>query len=565
MDSPKAAEDKAADLSQAALSADLRELSDNPMMLTTMAIIHQRDVGLPKQRVRLYKLAVEVLVRRWQLGKTGERGISPDPALADLLKDDRRMRRILERLAYAAHLGGKGSKAAVDLTRGQAIEILEDPLYLGDAGLAARFLEYIDQRAGLLVGRGGESRRPTTYSFPHRTFQEYLAGCYLAGERDAARRLIEHAGEAETWNLAAELGAEELYYNGAARGENDVLDLAYDLWRSSRLDTPTKRRSALWAGKMVALVGRAAVERDMAKDGPAFLERVGPGLASLLGSDLTAAERADAGRLLGALGDPRFDPQRFHLPAEPLLGFVPIPAGPFLMGSNKDDRYSFDDERPQHEVTLPAYYLGRYPVTNAQFAQFASHGGYAVQRFWPEAQKAGRWKDGQYIDPDFYGGALRTAPFDYGQPFNLPNHPVVGASWYEALAYCRWLGEALKALSSQQLAQDGLNSHEQAFWQGLAEGSLVIGLPCEAEWEKAARGPLPSPGAVSGVRAYPWGDVFDPDKANCYETGLGATSAAGCFPLGASPYGLLDLSGNVWEWTRSLRGIIPTLPAWKSG
>jgi formylglycine-generating enzyme required for sulfatase activity len=80
-----------------------------------------------------------------------------------------------------------------------------------------------------------------------------------------------------------------------------------------------------------------------------------------------------------------------------------------------------------------------------------------------------------------------------------------------------------------------------------------VTLPSEAEWEKAARGPHPSPaasggGAGSGGRIYPWGDAFDPNNANTFETRIGFTSAAGCFPTNADPYGLHDMSGNVMEW-----------------
>jgi formylglycine-generating enzyme required for sulfatase activity len=110
---------------------------------------------------------------------------------------------------------------------------------------------------------------------------------------------------------------------------------------------------------------------------------------------------------------------------------------------------------------------------------------------------------------------------------------------------------------------------ERRFWQGLARGEFVVTLPSEAEWEKAARGaltPLPGPppspasgrggrvwvGGEGSSRRYPWGDEPDPERANCRETEIGTTSAVGCFPGGASPYGVEDLSGNVWEWTRSL-------------
>jgi formylglycine-generating enzyme required for sulfatase activity len=105
----------------------------------------------------------------------------------------------------------------------------------------------------------------------------------------------------------------------------------------------------------------------------------------------------------------------------------------------------------------------------------------------------------------------------------------------------------LSAVSRQRAAKDGLGEVEQAFWLGLAKGDLGVTLPSEAEWEKAARGD-------GDGRIYPWGDQADPNCANYSDTGVGTTSAVGSFPDGASPYGILDLTGNVDEWTLSLWG-----------
>ncbi|MFN8459765.1 MAG: hypothetical protein U0401_34805, partial [Anaerolineae bacterium] len=99
---------KAGNLIEAALSEDLRELSQNPMLLTTMALIHQREIGLPHERVRLYNLAVEVLLSRWQKRKSGEAGLALSPSLAEFLKDNLRLRQVMERLAYAAHRARRG-------------------------------------------------------------------------------------------------------------------------------------------------------------------------------------------------------------------------------------------------------------------------------------------------------------------------------------------------------------------------------------------------------------------------------------------------------------------------
>jgi formylglycine-generating enzyme required for sulfatase activity len=219
--------------------------------------------------------------------------------------------------------------------------------------------------------------------------------------------------------------------------------------------------------------------------------------------------RAGAGRALAQLGDPRPGVGVDSVTGLPDIVWCSVPAGPFLMGSSGVDEMAYDREKPQHEVTLPGFRIAKYPVTNAHFAAFVQAGGYHQRRFWTD----NGWKR---KDNEGWIGAR-----DFGTPFNLANHPVVGVSWYEAVAYCRWLTEVWRAI-------------------GRIGPDEVVRLPTEAEWEKAARG-------TDGQR-YPWGDEPDPGRANYADTGIGTTSAVGIFPGGASPYGLLDMSGNVWEW-----------------
>jgi len=130
----------------------------------------------------------------------------------------------------------------------------------------------------------------------------------------------------------------------------------------------------------------------------------------------------------------------------------------------------------------------------------------------------------------------REGPYDYDEPFNLPSHPVVGVTWYEALAFCRCLTEGLQVAGFEfQVWRDG-----RPETLDLKPGTLAVRLPSEAEWEKAARG-------VDG-RRYPWEGEADQNRANYDDTGIGTTSAVGCFPGGTSHYRAEDLSGNVWEW-----------------
>jgi len=546
------AAERSDDLQRAALSGDLRPLAGNPLLLTTMALIHQKEVGLPKERVRLYSLAVQVLLTRWQQRK----GLAVSPELGAVLSDDLKLRALLERLAYEAHSRQAGKRRGGDLARKDLLEILEAPAYLGTVGLADEFLDYVDQRAGLLVGQGGteDDRIPKTYAFPHRTFQEYLAGCYLVSGRSAEREYWRLAEQPEAWALAAPLGAEELYYN--RRNTEKVLDLAYALAPEQE---PTSRRewqALLWSAQMAAVLGGDTIRQDAARPdgGAAYLERLLRRLIQgVARCPLPALGRAELGNALAKLGDPR---PGVGLRADgiPDIVWCEIPAGPFLMGSDKArDGAAFDDEQPQHEVTLPRYYISRYPVTVAQFDAFVQAGGYAEARYWPEARAANRWQvagiRGSGDDEP------RSAPVDYGAPFNLPNHPAVGITWYEALAFCRWLTE--------QLQMPGLElqvwKREKCDPRSLKPGIFEVHLPSEAEWEKAARGGLEIPWGETGIqrenpdpaRRYPWGPEPDPEQANFDETRIEASSTAGCFPGGASPYGVEDLSGNVWEWTRS--------------
>jgi formylglycine-generating enzyme required for sulfatase activity len=230
--------------------------------------------------------------------------------------------------------------------------------------------------------------------------------------------------------------------------------------------------------------------------------------------------RVSAGDSLAQLGDPRFNPQTWNLPDDSRLGFIEVPAGAFLMGSDpQKDGGAGDDEQPQHEISLSKYYIARYPVTVAQFKAFVD-------------------------DSDI-------APGDANTLHSLSNHPVVRVTWHEALKYCEWLTGKLRAYAREREdggggEQGSLGAGERAFWEGLASGNMVATLPSEAQWEKAARG--------TDGRIYPWEGEFDTNKANTSDTGIGRSSAVGCFPGGASPYGMLDMSGNVFEWTRSLWG-----------
>jgi sulfatase modifying factor 1 len=206
-----------------------------------------------------------------------------------------------------------------------------------------------------------------------------------------------------------------------------------------------------------------------------------------------------------------------------------VPAGEFLMGISEEEAQGwlqafggilefYADASPQRAVTSPAYYIGRYPVTNAQYARFVQTAGYDVP-----------FVDAEWAEPYNWDKERRVPPR------GKEDHPVTLVSWEDAVAYCEW---------------------------------AELRLPTEAEWEKAARG--------TDGRLYPWGDAWDNEKCNSVERIAGrellsyaawkewwagfterdpvernrdTTTAVGTYsPGGDSPYGCADMAGNVWEW-----------------
>ncbi|MFN8444380.1 MAG: hypothetical protein U0175_26590 [Caldilineaceae bacterium] len=140
------------------------------------------------------------------------------------------------------------------------LELLEDPLYLPEAGLQDEF--QLHRPAGRLVGgqRGGDDgtstqaseRRPLSYHFPHRTFQEYLAGCYLVSLPDVAEEYWQHAELGDGWDLAAQLGGEELYYNSSS-GANTLLSVLYHLCPNALPQNKDDWRRLLWSAQLATL------------------------------------------------------------------------------------------------------------------------------------------------------------------------------------------------------------------------------------------------------------------------------------------------------------------------
>ena len=258
---------------------------------------------------------------------------------------------------------------------------------------------------------------------------------------------------------------------------------------------------------------------------------------------LPARDRAEAALLLNSLpgGDPRVQKDEW----------VAIPGGEFTMGTTSEEiarlveKYEwarewqekkwFAGEQPTR-VRIDSYRIGKHPVTNGEYRRFIDAGGYAErgERFWGPAglewlrnpkrtveywNPAEYWNSAELADLFQRRSRKRDEP-DYAR-WNAVNQPVAGITWHEAQAYCSWLTEHLR--STGEIGRDE-----------------VVRLPRESEWEYAARG--------RDARTWPWGNEWDPARANTSEGQVGRTTPIGIYPDGASPFGVLDMAGNVWEW-----------------
>ncbi|MBN1285623.1 MAG: SUMF1/EgtB/PvdO family nonheme iron enzyme [Anaerolineae bacterium] len=342
---------------------------------------------------------------------------------------------------------------AMQIQRGQEDE--------GGAVTARRFL---DDRLLYLAGSASLLAVDEEIRFTHQLLQEYFAATCMQAEIDAgrleARAIWQPARwwERTNWEETAILLA-GLYSDDCTR----VLE---------------------WIADANPEVAAWCVDRSGAHTPPATLERLRaawlPRLTDLK-RDPHPAARAAVGRALGLLNLDNRRGVGLRADGLPDIDWVTIPAGKFIYQNGK-------------RLHLGTFDIARYPITYAQFQAFIDA------------------PDG-FGDDEWWEGLARREAQPSEQYFKYANHPRENVSWYDAMAFCRWL--------SARLGDE-------------------VRLPKEEEWEKAARG--------TDRRAYPWGNEFDANKCNVLETGLGQTSAVGIFPQGASPYGVLDVSGNVWEW-----------------
>jgi len=499
MQAVKKADPRIAKLHLAVRRRGLKRLAPEPLLLTVIALVHTHKGELPDARVLLYEDITDLLLWRWEAIKI-ENQDGEETGLRQLLRKadikDIELKEALWELAFKVHSRSKrqvsDKEAIADITYKELFKTLES---LHDSWDWVRDMIHIMQmRAGLLV----ENAPQEIYQFPHRTFQEFLAGCHLSRKPKFTEETIQLADQGAYWREAILLAVGDLAHSGRLEKPLMLVSELCPMTAPEAEDVSGWRKIVL-AGQCMLEIGQARAQRSMKNTGRELSERVKRHLTTLITEDrLEPRERADAGSVLSELGDERN-----------LNKMAIVQESRFIMGSTSEQietllkknedmikqypgfKTILESEKPQHEVSVKTFQISKYPVTNEQYTRFVYATGHEPPEHW------------RGVEP----------------PPELRNHPVVYVNWFDACAYCKW------------------QSKEQ---------NKEVRLPSEAEWEKAARG--------SDARIYPWGDEFNSVYCNSYETGVGATSPVGMFKQGASVYKCMDMAGNVWEWTQTVWG-----------
>ena len=515
----------------------LAELAPQPLLLTMMAIIHAGKNTLPAARALLYDECIRLLLLRWRK-EPGQPDVLDALKLPQFGADD--LMKMMAQLGFLAHdkqpadAGDRRSEGA-DLSREDVWQVLEQTFvrYVGRDekrlhALIGTVLHELAGRNGLLVKRNSE---PEQYTFPHRTFQEFLAGDHIRRNADYLRLALERAPLAH-WQEALVLMVGYQARTGAR------LAAELDLIRNLLGRTPAEQ---VLAGELLLEIGSVGIAEYNPKEGArdglwGQASRKLLNMARGAGPPAPPVLRARAGCVHGLLscgplaeltggarpplGDPRLPFLYVRWPAvlRSDVGAKMLTRYWCRVAAGEFWREAGDKGKLQRAPMLYSYAIGRYPITQAEFAQFIAAGGYKQPKWW--TPKGWNWK---------IRNSELTKPVLWDDPgFNNPLQPVVGMSWYEAAAFCTWL-------TAQGHAQGWLAQED------------LIRLPSWPEWERAARG--------SDQRRDPWGDALPtPEHANYRATGIGAPAPIGCFPLGAAECGVHDLASNVDEWTATAYG-----------
>jgi len=554
------------------LNPHLADLAGNPLLCTTLVLVYKyRGRKLPERRVDVLHEIVTLLLGRWyeerhdvyspdDLAREGTPAATAEQAIQF-------RRRAL--VAVAWHMQ---QDHAAELPAEAAARVLAD-FYCDEERCADQkaaekwahdFLNVAHERSGLFIAVD-EGR----HAFAHQAFREYLVATRLVNAETLIPELVSRAPEPDDWWEQA------LLLGGA---HPNLADSA-----AGRLIEALLERAEKSVGHAY-LAARCAHDMTDKLPGAQRKKLQDWLIAAMQSSSCSMSDRALAGRALALAGDPRpgvsdLTPRPHLSPlgdslqgkgesrspllvGDPLTGaggpgerllpnllWADIPAGALLVGSRRGETFQtpkgkqepYDDEYwPDGEpraIPIPAFKLSAYPITVAQFRPFVeAPDGWTSDEWWTKAGSQDR------------GG--KKEPYYWDDPqWHIENHPVVGVTWYAAVAYCRWLTAKLRA-SDLQLKHALVRLPTEAEWEWAARGGVALGaaLGSRPYGDSTSVGAA-SPSRSSPSRVWPWGNDWREDACNSAESQIRRTSAVGMFPSGVNWTGnVYDLAGNVWEW-----------------
>ncbi len=463
---------------------EIARMARNPVMLTALCVVHWNEKRIPEQRVELYATVINWLLRSRERRKNRA--------------SESETKRWLAVLAFAMQSSSRGRVITIPLR--EASEAIAHA-FSGTSAQetitsAENFLLQEQVDSGIILARGNN------VTFWHPTFMEYLAAVAIAGKPDKTQSEILFKGERAfhpEWQEVVLLHAGVL----STQGFDKVSQFLSRLLRVGDENADTRFRA-------LGLVG--AILQDLRPVGfsfepPKLLNMVRKCTYALDRQDVLFKDRISAGLAIGYIGDERLKRDAIE------RSFIRIPP----CGLKRGDDHGEPREHPSNFVKLSEYWIARYPVTNREFREFVDDGGYEDPQWWGGSRSTyWRWRlNGKVSLPKHWGDRL----------WNAPNLPVVGVSWYEAVAYTVWYTARCRSVT-------------------------IYRLPTEAEWERVARG------AHEGGRVFPWGDV-PPDPhtnlvANYGDMGIAKTTPVGVFPATypneSNEEKIYDLAGNVFDW-----------------
>jgi len=496
----------------------LTELAANPLFLTLMMLISEEEGEFPKSRTRVYEEAIKLIIGRWN---------------EESFESTEEVQKIREALEQAAFNG-------MDNLIGQRKRTGDVSAFITDAFAkifpnkkVAEYIKSVSEKTGIIV-----QTENSKYSFALQSFMEYLAGSYVAKKLDIASFIDDNKDRLIPW--------QEVIVFGITKISMERLGMAIAiLYKLVKNDYQNRNKIEPEIILIAGIIVQELLNESDNSEIVAFNKRIKSWLRYYVcDKSIPYRLRFEIGNVLGRLGDDRDGVGLRKIGGRnyPDIKWIRIPGGTSEFGSSEGHINKV------HSEEVNEYLISMYPITNAQFGLFLAR-GYSRKEYWTnegwawvngqdqiyfKSEVSGRYTEERKKQYEIWlrsrGLEKRKEPFWWqDSPWNIANRPVVGITWYEAVAYCNWLNAECRRLLIGVLDDNEIVNAQ-------------ICLPTLEEWEKAARGPK--------CLKYPWGNSLDYKRirGNFDICDLNETSAVGIFFEGKSGYGLYDVAGNVYEW-----------------